>query len=251
MDRIAEWRPVEPAGPDGSAEEAESGAQAPAVAPEPHEAKPGLGLLAPVLIGVAAVGFAIAGAVALFAMSGTPRAAVAIDNGSSPGADASSPGVSQAAPVESPQTSIVVDVEGAVEKAGLWRLDAGSRVGDAISAAGGYSAQIDIEAATTQLNLAAVLADGQQIRVPLRGEQTPAPLATSGGQASPSDAGGGLIDVNTATTEQLDTLPGIGPVTAAKIIAARPFTSVDDLQQRGAVGASTFEKIKPLITVSP
>ncbi len=128
----------------------------------------------------------------------------------------------------------------------------GSRVGDAIAAAGGYSAQVDIAAATSKLNLAEVLVDGQQVHVPLRGETASTP--TAAGASQQPAAGSGLIDINTASAEELDTLPGIGPVTAAKIISARqetPFASVDDLSQRGVVGAATLEKIRSLITVTP
>ena len=160
------------------------------------------------------------------------------------------------APASQPAT-VVVDVEGAVVSPGVHELPDGSRVGDAIAAAGGYAPAVDIAAASHTLNLAARLTDGQQIHVPALGE-TAAPLATAGGGgggggASPAPAGG-LVDINHATADELDTLPGVGPVTAQKIIDARtaaPFTSVDELQSRGVVGASTFEKLRDLITVTP
>jgi competence protein ComEA len=250
MDRIAEWRPVEPAGPDGPA-----GSDAYEASSEPGSQAPGPSSNRR-LIGAAAVVLsvaicAIAGAVAFVVLAGSPRPAVAIDSSSSPAAASGPP--ASVGPGTSGIANVVVDVEGAVNQSGLFRLALGSRVGDAITAAGGYSAQVDIEAATAALNLAAVLTDGQQIHVPLRGEATSLPVPVAGGTAGPS-TGGALLDINTATAEELDTLPGIGPVTAAKIIAARqetPFATVDALAERSVVGASTLEKIRSLITVTP
>ena len=138
---------------------------------------------------------------------------------------------------------------------GLHRLPADSRVGDAIAAAGGYSAQVDIVAAAALLDLAERLVDGAKVHVPARGEVTAAiPGGAAPIGASAPGPGGGLIDVNHASAEELDTLPGIGPVTAEKIISARteaPFASVDDLLARSVVGPSTMDKIRDLITVQP
>jgi competence protein ComEA len=150
-------------------------------------------------------------------------------------------------------TTIVVDVEGAVVSPGLHELSDGSRLGDAIIAAGGYAAAVDIDAASRILNLAAKLNDGQQVHVPALGEAIVTPTGTTaGGTDSPS--AGGLIDLNHATAEELDTLPGVGPVTAAKIIDARtqaPFATVDELETRGVVGPATLEKLRSLVTVTP
>lgn len=149
---------------------------------------------------------------------------------------------------------IAVDVGGAVRRPGVYRLAAGSRVADAIAAAGGYGPRVDVGAASERLNLAAVLADGERIRVPSRDE--PAASAASGsgdpGRATPARGGSVPVDLNRATAAELEALPGIGPVTAAKIIAAREaavFTSVDDLRTRELVGAVTFGKIRALVTV--
>jgi competence protein ComEA len=147
-----------------------------------------------------------------------------------------------------PGGTLVIEVGGAVARPGVYRLTAGSRVGDAISAAGGYGPRVDVALADRQLNLAAPLRDGDEVRVPARGE-------TAGGEAAPGADGPdavGLVDVNHATAEQLDTLPGIGPATAAKIMAAReeqPFASIDELGARKVVGPATLDKIRALVTV--
>ncbi len=155
-----------------------------------------------------------------------------------------------AGPIGAP---ITVDVDGAVMHPGLVTLPAGSRVGDAVAAAGGFTPAADARAAAS-LNLAAPVVDGSQVSVPDRGAAsaigptTPATRATSGAAVA-----SGPIDLATATAAQLDTLPGIGPVTAQKILAARDeaaFTSVDELLKRKVVGPSTFEKIKQLLTVN-
>jgi competence protein ComEA len=152
---------------------------------------------------------------------------------------------------------VVVDVTGAVIAPGVYRLSAGSRVGDAITQAGGFSPRVDADRVGTELNLAATLTDGAQIRVPSR-DDTVAPAGgggpggSGGGAGGSGGAGGALIDLNTASQTELESLPGIGPVTAGKIIESRagsPFTSIDELRGRGLVGEKTFEDIRALVTV--
>ena len=126
---------------------------------------------------------------------------------------------------------------------GLHRLPTDSRVGDAIAAAGGYSAAVDIAAAASSLNLAELLTDGMKVHVPARGEAEVAiasAIPRDPSAVGPTGAGDGLIDLNTATADELESLPGVGAVTAAKIITAReeaPFASVDELQTREVLGA--------------
>jgi competence protein ComEA len=150
---------------------------------------------------------------------------------------------------------IVVDVEGAVVQPGVHALPAGSRVADALAAAGGYSTRVDLAAAAQALNLARTLADGEQIHVPGIGENA---VAAGSGAPAPSTAGGaggggagGLVNLNTATPEELEALPGIGPVTVQKIVAARqeqPFTSLDDAVTRGVIDRGQLEDIIGLAT---
>jgi competence protein ComEA len=149
---------------------------------------------------------------------------------------------------------LVVAVAGAVLRPGIYHLPAGSRVADAIEAAGGYGASVDAARADAGLNLAAALKDGEKIRVPVRGEAAASSPASDGPGISSSAVGGGLVNLNAADAAALDALPGVGPATAAKIIAAReqqPFAAVDDLLARKVVGAATLEKLRPLVSVGP
>jgi len=145
-----------------------------------------------------------------------------------------------------PAGDVVVDIQGAVRQPGVVRLPAGSRVADALQAAGGYSKKADLNAAAGALNLAAVLADGAQVYVPLMG-------ATAARGPGPSaGSGGGLVNLNTATPEELDALPGIGPVTVQKIVAARseqPFASLDEMVEREVIDRGQLEDIRDLVTL--
>jgi competence protein ComEA len=150
------------------------------------------------------------------------------------------------------QAVVVVQVAGAVARPGVYSLPAGSRVADAIQAAGGYSTEVDPRAAETKLNLAAKLQDAQLIAVPRRGETASGSSGAGGASGAGTSTTPGLINLNTATAEQLDTLPGVGPATAQKIIASRqeqPFAKVDDLVTRKIVTASTLSKLRSLVTV--
>lgn len=139
----------------------------------------------------------------------------------------------------------LVHVVGAVRRAGVYRLGAGKRVEDAIRLAGGATAHADLQA----INLAAKVADGQQIVVPRRGvAPTAAASAAPGGVASAAP-----VNLNTATAEQLDTLDGVGPSTAQKILAFRQqhggFSSINDLTQIPGIGPKKLAALKPQVTV--
>lgn len=150
--------------------------------------------------------------------------------------------------------SVLVDVAGGVVRPGLYRLPENSRVGDAIAAAGGFGPSVDASAASTALNLAQKVADGAKVQVPERGPRPVSAASSPTAAAAAASAGpaSGSVDLNSATQEELEALPGIGPVTAAKIIAARqeaPFRSVDELRDRKVVGPATLEKIRDLVSV--
>ncbi len=163
-------------------------------------------------------------------------------------ANATSPVVSSgAAPFASLTPSpvaIIVDVAGWVRSPGVYEFVSGDRVIDAVNRAGGARKGADL----TTLNLAAPLTDGTQIVVPKPGATAP------GGTGTTSTTGGAaLININTASETDLETLPGVGPVTGAAIIDYRtqngPFTSVDDLIDVSGIGPSTLEQIRPFVTV--
>jgi competence protein ComEA len=146
-------------------------------------------------------------------------------------------------PVSSTPATIRVYVTGAVQKPGVYTLHAGDRVEDALNAAGGATAEADL----TRINLAARVSDGQQLYVVQKGETPPALPTTAGSSGQP-----GKININTASLAELDTLPGIGQVTAQKIIDYRtkngPFKSIQELKDQKIVTSSTYDKIKDLIT---
>ncbi len=153
--------------------------------------------------------------------------------------------------VEYPKESIVsglkkisVDVSGAVVNPGVYQLDEGQRVEDAILAAGGLSENASGEYIAKYLNMALKLSDSMKIYVPFAGEQY------SGGVGGGTVAGvQAKVNVNTATQAELEALPGIGPVTASKIISGRPYSKIEDLLTLKIVSKSVFEKIKDSIVI--
>lgn len=156
--------------------------------------------------------------------------------------------VGAASPSPSPAV-IVVDVAGWVRRPGVYEFTEGDRVIDAVNRAGGVRKGADL----TSLNLAAPLVDGTQIVVPRPGSTTPGSTGATGTGSTGSTGGTTLVNVNTATQPELETLPGVGPVTAAAIIDYRtqngPFVSVDDLIDVSGIGPATLEQIRPFVTV--
>jgi competence protein ComEA len=196
------------------------------------------------------VGLAAACAIgAFFLAAGGGAGEVLVDGGTRiEGVASAAPG-SPGVAVGGAGGELVVEIVGAVQRPGVYRMPSGSRVGDLLEAAGGYGPRVDTGQAERSLNLAAPLGDGDQVRVPSRDD----PAATGGGpSASSRVAAGAAIDLNTASQAELEALPGVGPATAGKIIAAReeaPFGAVEELRSRGILGEKTFEKLRDLVTV--
>ena len=146
---------------------------------------------------------------------------------------------------------VVVHVVGAVHRPGLVRLPAGSRVSDAVAAAGGTTAA----ARAASVNLARVLVDGEQVVVQSRNGPpvVAAPGAAAGAPPGAAPAPAGPVDLNTATLEALDGLPGIGPVLAQRILDWRTahgrFSSVDELGEVSGIGEATLADLRPAVTV--
>lgn len=222
-----------------------------------------LGLRAAVLLGVLAMA---AGAVFWWqTASGRPQilplagisAGPAAETGSRDG-DGGDAGDGLSAVTEPPGNSagpVVVHVAGAVAAPGVVTLPAGSRVHDAIGAAGGGTSDADLN----RLNLAMVIEDGQKIHVPRQGEAMPpvpesagAPGAAGGAGGGP-ESGGAKVNLNTAGAAELDTLPKVGPVLAQRIVDWRaahgPFKSVEELDAVDGVGPKMLEALLPLVTV--
>jgi competence protein ComEA len=149
-------------------------------------------------------------------------------------------------PVASPPARpvLVVHVVGEVRRPGLYRLRGGARIADAVHRAGGAARGADLAA----VNLAAPLVDGIQILVPSRD----APGSAGTGEPSSAGSAGGTVSLSSATVEELDELPGVGPITAQKIVDYRaehgPFASVDDLDAVPGIGPTRIEQLRDLVT---
>ena len=163
--------------------------------------------------------------------------AAAADAGAAEGSEATGDGTEEAG-------EVVVDVAGKVRRPGIAVLPVGSRVVDALEAAGGARRGVDL----TGLNLARPLVDGEQVLVGV----APAP-GVAGTLTSPPPEGGALVNLNSADLAALDTLPGVGPVTAEAIVSWREdnggFTSVEELLEVDGIGEATLEDLAPLVTL--
>lgn len=179
---------------------------------------------------------------------------------------ASGPSGPASGPIPSTATTIaaaevVVQVAGAIDRPGVYRLAEGDRVDDLIRIAGGFAADAD----RARLNLAAPLTDGARVWVPARGEteipEVVDPVGGGGGTGGGGAGGGGSsvpsadapVDLNAADAAQLEELPGVGPATSAAIIAHRdehgPFASVEELLDVRGIGEAKLEQLRPLVTV--
>ena len=144
---------------------------------------------------------------------------------------------------------IVVEVAGAVEKPGVYKLTKGVRIEDALISAGGISADADRLWMEKSLNRAAKLVDGQKIYIPRKDEQiSGVSIDNSGGyQTISSSQGSGLVNINSTSQKELESLWGIGPVTAQNIIEQRPYSSVEELLSKKVIKQNVYERNKDLL----
>ena len=201
----------------------------------------------------AVVGAVLLALVGLFVLR-TPSAAAPPTELSLPRADTGGDGGS-AGPTGSSTTvaaAVVVHVAGAVVHPGLVRLPSGARVADAVDAAGGLRPDADLD----RLNLAAPLADGQRVWVPIVGQDEPLAVDPGGRSGGGGGVGGGvpaIVDLNTATATELESLPGVGPATAQAILDQRRrvgrFRSVDDLLDVRGIGPSKLAALRNRVRV--
>ena len=210
-----------------------------------------IGLARLVASAVSVVIVVVGAAWLLRAPAPTTEATIPLAQGSSPAVTLPPPSTVTTSPA-SVSRSLAVHVAGAVANPGVYQLGSSARVIDAVTAAGGPIADADLDG----LNLAAALADGQRVYVPHAGEVDPAAVPSGGADiaaGAPADAHSGPVNVNTATAAELESLPGVGPATAAAIVDERtrngPFASVDDLERVPGIGPSKLAALRAQVTV--
>lgn len=140
------------------------------------------------------------------------------------------------------ESEVFVDIQGAIKQPGLYQLAPNSRVNDLLIKAGGLSAEADREWVAENINLAQKLTDGAKLYIPKQGESPPSVGGTVAGRFI------GKININTASQAQLESLPGIGPAYAQRIISNRPYQQIEDLLKVAGIGPKTLEKIKDQVT---
>lgn len=142
---------------------------------------------------------------------------------------------------EEEEGTIWVDIEGAVEKPGIYELEGGSRVNDVLIKAGGLSGAADRDWVEKNVNLAQKLSDGVKIYIPRSGESKTGSVAGEGLT--------GKININTASVSELDTLWGIGPARAGEIVANRPYAAVEELETKAKIPSNVYERIKDEVSL--
>lgn len=147
----------------------------------------------------------------------------------------------------SSEATIAVDIEGVVVRPGVYKISQNSRIQDGLVAAGGMGSNADRDYVATHINLAAKMIDGGKIYIPRLGEIVQASSGVSTGVISDQNQ---QIDINSATSEQLDSLKGVGPVTAQKIISARPYGTVADLLTHKVISQKIYDEIKDSIVAN-
>lgn len=199
----------------------------------------------PLVIGLGVVAVVVALVAGYFALGSLFQPGIVVEPGGQTGT--SQDGAEEGQDAESAETFLYIHVTGAVTKPGLYEMPQGSRVKDAVDAAGGFSKDAQQES----VNLARQLSDGEQVVV---ASKTAAASSPSSVSSSPStSAQGGKVNINSANAEQLMEIDGIGEATAAKIIAYReengPFKSIEDIKDVSGIGDKKFESMKDSITV--
>lgn len=170
------------------------------------------------------------------------------------GPASTTPSANAASTSSAPNPDLVVQAAGAVTSPGVYRLSAGARVDDLLRAAGGVADGADLD----RVNLAAPVADGERVWVPKLGEEPPAVVSGKGAAAPPATGGSAedevaIVNINTASATELETLPGVGPATADAILTYRDaqggFSSVDELLEVRGIGEAKLEAVRPLVVV--